>query len=96
MKLASGQTILYSGNENEDAPNTWEQISPRIIEARFYGGAINISVTQGYAPKNDTEPDLKEKFYNALQGVLEKLPNRDLVILMGDYNAKVDRDNTGR
>ena len=31
-----------------------------------------------------------------LQGVLEKLPTRELVIKMEDYNAKVGRDNTGR
>ena len=42
------------------------------------------------------EPELKEEFYNTLQGVLDKLFNHDFVILIRGYNAKVGRDNTGR
>ena len=60
--------------------------------ARFYEGIINISVIQGNAPTNDTEADVKEEFYNTLQ----RVPNRDLVILMGDYSTKVGRNNIGR
>lgn len=43
---------------------------------------------QGYVPTNETDPDTKEDFYNTFQGVVHRLPNRDLVILMGDFNAK--------
>ena len=39
----------------------WESINPRTIGARFYGGTISMSATQGYAPTNDSEPDLKEE-----------------------------------
>ena len=76
----------------------WEPISPKIIWAQLYGGTINISVIQGYASTNDTKPDTKEYSYNTLQGVLDKLANPDLIILIGDYayTAKVGRHNTGR
>ena len=59
-----------------------------MIRAGFFGGTINISVVQGFAPTIDTEPDVRGYFYYTLQRVLDKLPNRDLVILMADYGAK--------
>ena len=95
---------MYSGHENESALHThgvdfmlseetkamfgWEPISQRMIRTRFFGGTINISVVQGFASRIDTEPDVRGYFYYTLQGVLDKLPNRDLVILMADYGAK--------
>ena len=107
--LASGQTILYSGHEDDHARHThgvgfmlsaeinkalleWE----RLIIARFYGTAANISIIQGYAPTNEAEPEEKEEFYDTLQSIIDKVPKKDLVIIMGDFNAKIGRDNTGR
>ena len=74
----------------------WEPINERLIIARFYGTAANISIIQGYAPTNDAEPKEKEEFYDTLQSIIDKVPKKDLVIIMGDFNAKIGRDNTGR
>ena len=43
-----------------------------------------------------TETEEKEAFYQQLQALMDKLPGRDLKILMGDLNAKVGADNTSR
>ena len=43
-----------------------------------------------------TETEEKEAFNEQLQELMDKLPRRDLKILMGDLNAKVGADNTNR
>ena len=55
-----------------------------------------LSIIQGYAPTNDTEPEEKAEFYDNLQSTIDKIPKKDLVIIMGDFNAKIGSDNTGR
>ena len=43
---------------------------------------------QCYAPTND-------QFYHRLQSVIDNFPERDVTILMGDFNAKIGSDNVG-
>lgn len=65
--------------ETTKALMEWEPINARLITARFYGSATNISVVQEDAPTNDVEPEEKEKFYAALQGTIDKLPREILL-----------------
>ena len=48
-----------------------------------------------YAPTNDHDNKNKDQFYNRLQAILDKLKDKDINILMGDFNAKVGSDNRG-
>ena len=43
-----------------------------------------------YAPTNGAEEEAKDVFYEQVQNVLDKIPKHDLVILTGDWNAKVE------
>lgn len=67
--------------ETTKALMEWEPINARLITARFYGSATNISVVQEDAPTYDVEPEEKEKFYAALQGTIDKLPREILLSL---------------
>ena len=67
-------------------------MSERIIRARFNLRWRQITILQCYGPTNKATDD----FYNQLQMVLEQVPCRDVKIIMGDMNAKVGTDNTGR
>ena len=51
---------------------------------------------QVYAPTNDAKDDDKEDLYQSLQTAINKVPKRDLLILMGDLNAKVGAVREGR
>ena len=78
----------------------WEPVSSRIITAKFATKKtkktnIKLNVIQCYAPTNDTEDEKKEDFYQHLQTVLDRVEKKDMTILMGDFNAKIGRDNTG-
>lgn len=49
-----------------------------------------------YVPINEASEEAKNNFYEELQAVLEQVPGRDDKIVMGDMNAKVGMDITGR
>ena len=114
VKLRTGETVLYSGHEDENADHTegvglmlsnkaanallsWEPEGSRIITARFRTNKkkINLNVINSYAPTNVQERETKEEFYSRLQGVLDKVNNKDITILMGDFNAQIGSDNSG-
>ena len=61
----------------------------RMISVRFPGKPFNITVIQVYASTNNTEEAEVEQFYEDLQGHLELTPPKDVLLIIGDWNAKV-------
>ena len=57
-----------------------------MIFARFQGKASNTTVIQVYAPTSNAEV---EWFYEDLQDLLELTPKKDVLFIIGDWNAKV-------
>ena len=53
-----------------------------------------MTVIQAYAPTNNTEEALVEWFYEDLQDLLELTPKKDVLFIMGDWNAKVGSQET--
>ena len=62
----------------------------------FQGKAFNITVIQVYAPTSNTEEAEVERFYEDLQHLLELTPERDVLFIIGDWNAKVGSQETPR
>ena len=56
---------------------------------------IKLNVIQCYAPTNDADEDKKDTFYQQQQDVIDSKGNKDITIVMGDFNAKIGADNTG-
>ena len=65
-----------------------------MISVRFQGESFNIMVTQVYAPNSNTEETEVERFYEDLQDLLELTPKKDVLFIIGDWNAKVGSQET--
>ena len=50
---------------------------------------FSITVIQVYAPNSNAEEDEVERFYEDLQDLLELTPKKDVLFIIGDWNAKV-------
>ena len=59
-----------------------------MISIRFQGKPINITVIQVCAPTSNAEEAEVEQFYEDLQALLELTPKKDVLFIIGDYNAK--------
>ena len=60
-----------------------------MISAHFQGESFNIIVIQVYAPTTNAEEAEVEWFYDDLQDLLELTPQKDVLFITGDWNAKV-------
>ena len=60
----------------------------------FQDKSFNITVIQVYAPTSNAEETEVEKFYEDLQDLLELTPKKDVLVIIGDWNAKVRSQET--
>ena len=65
-----------------------------MISVCFQGKPFNITVIQDYAPTSNTEEAEVEWFYEDLQELLELTPKKDVLFIIGDWNAKVGSQET--
>jgi hypothetical protein len=72
----------------------YNPISSRIISARFEAAPFNITVIHVYAPTSTASEDDIEAFYSDIEDAIAKTGKKDIIILTGDWNAKVGNDNT--
>ena len=60
-----------------------------MISVRFQGKPFNITVIQVYALTSNAEEAEVEWLYDNLQDFLELAPKKDILFIIGDWNAKV-------
>ena len=60
-----------------------------MISVHFQGKPFNITVFQVYALTTNAEEAEVEQFYEDLQIPLELTPKKDVLFILGDWNAKV-------
>ena len=65
-----------------------------MISVRFQGKPFNITVIQVYAPTSNAEEAEVEWFCDDLQNLLELTPPKDVLFIIGDWNAKVENQET--
>ena len=65
-----------------------------MISIHFQGKPLNITVIQVYAPTSNTEEAKVKWFYEDLQDLLELTPKKDVLFILGDWNAKVGSQET--
>ena len=65
-----------------------------MISVHFQGKPFNITVIQIYTLTSNAEEAEVEQFYEDLQDLLELTPRKDILFIIGDWNAKVGSQET--
>ena len=65
-----------------------------MISVCFQGKPFNITVIQVYAPTSNAKEAEVEQFYEDLQDLLELTPKKDVLFIIGDWNAKLGSQET--
>jgi exonuclease III len=104
---AAEYTFFYrKGNENHEL-GTWLFVHKRIISAvkkvEFVSDKMSHIILRGcwfhiivlnvHVPTGDKTDDLKDNFYEELERIFDKLTKYHMKILLGDFNAKVGRED---
>ena len=104
FKIDNNKTVLFSGKEEAEYSHGvavilekeisksfigYSPINDRIIKLKIQARPHNISIIQCYTLTTSlvTENEMNE-FYDCLQSTLDNIPNRDVKIIMRDFNAK--------
>lgn len=102
-----GYTLYYSGEDKQGRNGTafmidrklkreviqFKPVNGRLCSITIKNRQANITVVNGYAPTEDAEDDEKTKFYETLEETCENIPRNDILLLVGDFNAKIGREN---
>ena len=64
-------------------------VNERIIIATLKTATTPLTIIQVYAPTDGSEAAVKDDFYAQLQHQLEEVPQANMLLLMGDFNAKL-------
>ena len=108
-RTTTGETNIYSGRDEGHHSGValvmndktrkcmmkWNPITARINSARFESEYMKKTVIQFYSPTNGASDEDKDTFYELLQEEIDATPLYDLLILLGDANAKEGSENTG-
>ena len=78
----------------QDAVLGYNLKNDRMISVHFQGKPFNVTVIQVYALTSNAEEAEIERFYEDLQDLLELTPTKDVLFIIGDWNAKVGSQET--
>lgn len=63
---------------------SWEPVSPSLSTTRFWSGSLGETVTAVCALTLQAEPNFKDAFCNEPQGLVDRIPKRDILLIAGD------------
>ncbi|GFO49148.1 craniofacial development protein 2 [Plakobranchus ocellatus] len=78
--------------DSADAVLRCRPISSRIMTIRLKAAPFNTTIIQAYAPTTDHEDEEVEDFYNEVQKTLNEVSKKDIIVVQGDWNAKIGQD----
>ena len=85
----------HHGQQKSLKCSTWMQSQKwQNDHCSFPSKPFHITVIQVYAPTSNAEEAEVEQFYDDLQDLLELTPKKDVLFIIGDWNAKVGSQET--
>jgi len=73
----------------------YDTVSDRILSVRFRGRKVNMTIVQVYAPTSMASEEEQDSFFNKLQSTIDRTPKGDVIMVIGDFNAKVGHHQGG-
>ena len=70
----------------------WEPVNNRLCRIQIKGTFRNLTITSAHAPTEDKGEEEKAEFYSKLERICSRVPKYELLIIMGDFNAKVGKE----
>ena len=95
MTFTKSGVALLMTKQAGSCLESWVPVSDRIMTARFTSKFIKTTVVQVYAPKNEADEETKDSFYDMLQRVTDEIPRHDMIMIVGDWNAKIGAAQDG-
>ncbi|KAG6439227.1 hypothetical protein O3G_MSEX000595 [Manduca sexta] len=103
FKTASGNTMYFCGPENESRSGVafvlpphvdkhvlgYNAVSDRIITLKLNTKPCILNLIQVYAPTEESKEEVSDSFYGFLLDALKAIPNREVTMILGDWNAKI-------
>lgn len=99
---SNNHCIIYSGNDEgtggvaiildpvtKKSLISYDAISNRILLVKLDSKPVRTNIIQVYAPTSQSSEEDSDQFFELLQSVKDKLKDRELCVIMGDFNAKV-------
>ncbi|KAH0817300.1 hypothetical protein GEV33_005491 [Tenebrio molitor] len=99
-------TLYYAGEKKQGKNGTaflvgggirnkimqYEAVDGRISWIRIENKQANITMINAYAPTENSKQEEKTKFYDKLEKVREKVKRNDILMIVGDFNAKIGKE----
>ena len=100
-------TVIYCGPENragqygtgfiisrkiKESILEWEPVNNGLCRSRIRGKFRTLTIISAYAPTEDKGEEEKIEFYSTLERICSRVPKYEMLIIMGDFNAKVGRE----
>jgi hypothetical protein len=106
-KTSNGNTIYFSGNQDSSHSGVavilaskltsaligYNPISDRLIHLKLNTHPYKLNILQIYAPTADAEDIIINAFYASLLDTLSNISNKEMTIILGDFNAKVGNNS---
>lgn len=109
QNIIADHTVLYSGtttgvheqgvgmimtNKMARCISNFIPVSPRVMLVQLQASPVNINIIQVYAPTADKDEQEIEELYHSIKEVIKTLKKEEVLITMGDFNAKIGKGRT--
>jgi len=95
-KQGYGGTAFIVTGKMKDQVIQFMAVSGRISYIRIKNKPHNLSIINVYAPTEKADIERKQEFYDQLEDTFNKIPKQDRLIILGDFNAQIGKEQEYR
>uniref|UniRef100_A0A8D8Z4U1 Craniofacial development protein 2 n=1 Tax=Cacopsylla melanoneura TaxID=428564 RepID=A0A8D8Z4U1_9HEMI len=70
-------------------------VNERVLLIQINASPVNMNIIQVYAPTTEYSDEHIQEFYNHIDTLIKNLPKHEMLVVMGDFNAKIGKGREG-